>query len=188
MPNPASSTTPSTVAGPASRTRSSGNRDPDEAGAGTVIVTDVDDPDDSDFAGASDAFAGISLLADEIPEDVEDGREERMEIWGTIRTVQRKIVRLADEAVATPAPSSDGIEISRVHSAVSDTTTSSRNAEALQPQSESSHEFPQIVVAQAGPEAIQFLDTLDNQFNIPYHMIRTWKVSETCGLFKSILS
>ena len=188
VPNPASSTTSLAVVDPALRTRSSGLRGLDEAGAGAVVVTDVDNPDDSDFANPSDAFAGISLLADEIPEDVADGREERMEIWGTIRTVQRKIVRLADEAVATPAPSSDESEPNRVHSAVPEAATSNRNTEALQPEPQTSHVSPQIVVAQASPETIQYLDTLGNQFDIPYHMIRTWRVSDTCDVFKSILS
>lgn len=198
-PNAASSATSLSIVDTAApQERTSINRDGNAPGAGMVIITNVDEPDDVQSASSSEAFAGISLLADDAPEDIEVSHEEQMELWGAIRTVQRKIVKLADEAVANslpasdrietsgvhsenPPPSSDRIETRSAHSETSNTTTANRNTLAAQSDQSTYPLQPQIAVAEASQDVIRFLDTLGNDFEIPFISIRSWQVSFIMG-------
>ena len=179
MPRPASSASSFEFLDPATQTRSFGNRDHNGAGLGITVVPDVDDPDDASFASSSEAFSGVSLLADESLENVQESREEQTETCIAIRKVQRKIVRMADEAVAASSPSADGTETSSVSSAFSDTTTSVGTAATLESPPKTCSETTQPAVAEVSPGAIRFVDTLSNEFEIPYTVVRNWQVSIT---------
>jgi hypothetical protein len=115
-----------------------------------------------------------------------------------IRTVQRKIVKLADEAVANSQPSSDRIETSSAHSEnpppssdrietrsayskTSNTPTANKNTLAAQSNQSTYPLQPQIAVAEASQDVIQFFDTLGNDFEIPFISIRSWQVSFITG-------
>jgi hypothetical protein len=159
-----------------------------------IIITNVDEPEDAQSASSSEAFAGISLLADDAPEDGEVVDEEQKELWAAIRTVQRKVVKLADEAVANSQPSSDRMETSSAHSEnpppssdrmetrsayseTSNTPTANRNTLAAQSDRSTHPLQPQIAVAEASQDVIRFLDTLGNNFEVPFISIRSWQVS-----------
>jgi hypothetical protein len=119
-PSPAASATSLSIIDTALNGRPvSDDQHPHTVEAETLVVADVDDSDDVNSASSSQAFAEIYLLADEVPEDQGDNGEEHMELWGTIRTMQRKIVRLADEAVAASGPSPGKTDNSSAHSATS---------------------------------------------------------------------
>jgi hypothetical protein len=126
---------------------------------GALVVTDVDDLDDADSASSSQAFTEIYLLADEVPEDQYGNREEQMELWGAIRTMQRKIVRLADEAVAASGPSSGKTDNSSAHSATSVGTTPGETAVTLQPDEKTNSLGLQMEVSGARQDVIRLLDT-----------------------------
>jgi hypothetical protein len=161
----------------------SDSQHPHTVGGGTVVVTDVDDPDDADSASFSQAFAEIYLLADEAPEDQDNNREEQMELWGTIHTMQRKIVRLADEAVAASGPSSGRTDNSSAHSATSVGTTPRGTAVTLQPDEKTNSIGPQMEVSGERQDVILLSDTLGNDFEIPYSAVRSWQVSFHPELF-----
>lgn len=151
--------------------------------AGTVVATDVDDPDDADSASSSQAFAEIYLLADEVPKDQDDNREEQMELWGAIRTIQRKIVRLADEAVAASGSLSGKTDNGGTNSATSVGTTPRETAVTLQPNEKPNSLGPQMEVSGARQDVIVLSDTLGNDFDIPYSAVRSWQVSFHPDLF-----
>lgn len=100
-----------------------------------------------------------------------------MELWGAIRTMQRKIVRLADEAVAASGPSSGKTDNSSAHSATSVGTTPGETAVTLQPDEKTNSLGPQMEVSGARQDVIRLLDTLGNDFEIPYSAVRSWQVS-----------
>jgi hypothetical protein len=184
QPTPATSATSLSIIDTAPNGRPvSDDQHPHTVGGGTVVVTDVNDPDDADSASSSQAFAEIYLLADDVPEDQGDNREEQMELWGAIRTMQRKIVRLADEAVAASGPSSGKTDNGGAHSATSVGTTPRETAVTLQPDGKTNSLGPQMEVSGVGQDVILLSDTLGNDFEIPYSAVRSWQVSFHPELF-----
>lgn len=181
---PAASATSLSIIGTAPNSRPvSDDQNPHTVGGGTVVATDVDDLDDADSASSSQAFAEIYLLADEVPEDRDDSREEQMELWGAIRTMQRKIVRLAEEAVVASGLSSGKTDNSSAHSATSVGTTPRETAVTLQPDEKTNSLGPQMEVSGARQDVILLLDTLGNDFETPYSAVRSWQVSFHPALF-----
>src|SRR5436305_8503499 len=100
-----------------------------------------------------------------------------MELWGAIRTMQRMIVRLTDEAVAASGPSSGKTDNSSAHSATSVGTTPRETAMTLQPDENTNSLGSQMEVSEARRNVILLSDTLGNDFEIPYSAVRNWQVS-----------
>jgi len=196
--NPAQASTPQSIIG-----RSQDRREPSTEVA-MAIVTDADSPDDVDEIAEN--LIGITLLEIDRVDNTEQSQEEReeqLEALGAIRAVQKKVIKLADETTtaAASAPrwtdktsgsnitlSGIGVESGRI-SKDSEAAVSQEDpdATALQQQTD---EYPAKQTrepgvtkgapgSEKGDEVIYFTDTLGSEFEIPYNLVRTWKVSAT---------
>ncbi|EXJ55844.1 hypothetical protein A1O7_08775 [Cladophialophora yegresii CBS 114405] len=182
-----------TIPRPTSRSQDSLQLSTDLA---VVLVTDADE--------VADSLSEFTLLdADSTgsAEQEQEEREEQLEAYAAIRAVQKKVIRLADEATTAASASSpyqrrDLLESSESGSIEDDslskqsTRTSVQSSPAIMQhrQKGNEHEQPpeqprEPVAAREAPntrdliQVIYFTDTLGSSFEIPYNLVRTWQVS-----------
>lgn len=167
-----------------------------------IRATDADDLDNADEI--TECLTGITLLEPDYinsPEQYQEEKEEQLETFGAIRAVQKKVIKLADEATnaATMAPdqrykttSSNKLPLrtNAESSAISQQAerTVSQETPCIVPPQKQTDEIaagrttePEVVkgpeTIEKGNEMIYLRDSLGSRFEIPYHLVRTWQVS-----------
>ena len=169
-----------------------------------ILITDGDNPDEVDEIG--DSLSGIPLLKPEPADDsMEDEleHEEQLEAFGAIRAVQKRVIRLADEAMSasgsapdvttgSSAPpsrtrtDSNGIPPQQEEVA-SQNRTSDRTHQHYKSKPAARRESRRGAVDATGAAAgvIYFADTLGSAFEIPFEQVGCWQVSAT--IFRRLL-
>ena len=204
MPSPEKASKSRSLIGAVPTRARSNSQDRGQLSTETAIVhvTDADNLDDAD--AITECLTGVTLLKpDHInnSEQDQEDKEEQLEAFGAIRAVQKKLIKLADEATTAAVLVPDQID-NATGSNISPSSTSVRSSAILQqPEGITSQEIPNIVEPEkqtdevaaeptAEPEIvkrpesiergngmIQFTDSLGSCFEIPYDLIRTWQVS-----------
>ena len=204
MSNPEHTSTSREVVGPISpqskirsqrRRLSSTERD-------MVLNTDTDDPGDADELAES--LMGITLLEQGNVGGSgtdHDEREEQLEAFGALRAFQKKVIKLADEATAAATSTAS----QKREALGSDASTQGTRSEGpgipaqmeaaisrkirrvpvprqqldgyLAIQSEELGATAEAQDVKDGDEMIHFTNTLSSSFEIPYNLVRTWRVS-----------
>ena len=171
-----------------------------------VSITDVDNPDEENEV--ADSLIGITLLErdpiDKSREDQEE-HEEQLEAFGAIRAMQKKVIKLADEATTASASTpnkTDGSDASPFQRTSEDddglpkqpperAAASQQKKPKHRPlQQQKDQDAPKhqrkLGVAATDPEAarkarevIHFVDSLGSTFEIPYEHVRVGHVSAT---------
>ncbi|KAL9110200.1 MAG: hypothetical protein Q9227_005261 [Pyrenula ochraceoflavens] len=136
---------------------SSESQDADQLSSETAMIrlASNDNLDDAD-----EIFGGIRLLEPDrinISEQDQAEKEEQLEVSFAIRAVQRKVIKVADEVTNAATPrQTNGNGAGRM--------TSPDIAESP-------------IAVYEGDRPIYLRDSLDCDFEIPYKLVRTWKVS-----------
>ncbi|ETI21402.1 hypothetical protein G647_07749 [Cladophialophora carrionii CBS 160.54] len=153
-----------------------------------VLVTDPDE--------VAESLSEVTLLDADGPgsaEQEQEEREEQLEAYAAIRAVQKKVIRLADEATTaatTPGQTRNVLESSESGSMEDDslskqsTRTSAQSSPTVS-QTRQKSDDPEQPREPAGTgeapstrdlnQVIYFTDTLGSSFEIPYNLVRTWQ-------------
>ena len=151
-----------------------------------IVATTMDNSDDMDEVNES--MAGITLLelgdGDNFENDIVNN-EEQLDAIGAIRAVQKKVIRVADEAKLSTTFASGDHEISSSQAKFSGSSVD--EDEMNQSRSTVSKKDHAVKRPEDGKdenvvEEIYFSDSLDSSFTIPYHLVQSWPVSTASDL------
>lgn len=154
-----------------------------------IRVSDIDGSDD--MREINESLADVPLLRPENATETDtadEEEEEKIEAIGAIRAVQKKVIRIADEATTTPAPNPEKAHsfASLGHSSldtgsrdVKDADDSDRDVTVTHGNSQVGTGREAVDTGSPDKEAttINLEDSFGTHFDIPHDLVRTWPVS-----------